>query len=124
MGSMGRRLLVSDFIMSFMWVWSSVLIKIFVYKIMGFGRDDLQGEILKHALAVINMFFFAFLAKATKGGAYNPLTVLSSAFSGDSSQFLFTLGTRIPAQVLNYSACRTAALLFFFLALPFTAGFD
>ncbi|KAL3534076.1 hypothetical protein ACH5RR_002537 [Cinchona calisaya] len=99
---MGRRLLVaSDFIMSFLWVWSSVLIKIFVYKIIGFGRDDIQGEIFKHALAIINMFFFAFLAKATNGGAYNPLTILASAISGNFTQFLFTIGVRIPAQVLG-----------------------
>ncbi|CDP14344.1 unnamed protein product [Coffea canephora] len=103
MGVMGRRLVLvaSDFVISFMWVWSSVLIKIFVYNIMAFGRDDVQGEILKHALAVINMFFFAFLVKATKGGSYNPLTIFSSAVSGNFTQFLFVLCARIPAQVFG-----------------------
>lgn len=98
--SAGRRLLLSDFIISFMWVWSSVLIKMFVYNILGgFGPLDLQAEIFKHALAIINMFFFAYLAKLTKGGTYNPLTILSSAISANFSQFLFIVGARIPAQV-------------------------
>ncbi|CDP07174.1 unnamed protein product [Coffea canephora] len=98
---MGRRLalVASDFVISFMCVWSSVLIKIFVHNIMTFGRDDVQGEILKHALAVINMFFFAFLVKATKCETYNPLTIFSSAISGNFTQFLFILCARIPAQM-------------------------
>lgn len=85
--------------MSFMWVWSSVIIKIFVHRILGYGAHELKGEIVRYAVSVVNMFFFAFLGKATKGGAYNPLTILSSAISGDFSNFLFTLGARIPAQV-------------------------
>ncbi|KAL2480835.1 putative aquaporin SIP2-1 [Abeliophyllum distichum] len=97
----GRRLLVSDFILSFMWVWSSVLIKILVHKILGYGAHDLKGEILRYGISIVNMFFFAFLVKATKGGAYNPLTILSSAISGDFSNFLFTVGARIPVQVLG-----------------------
>lgn len=97
----GRRLLLSDFALSFTWVWSSVLIKIFVYEIIGFHQHDFRGEMLKHAIAVVNMFFFAYLGKITKGGAYNPLTVLSVALSGGFTQFLFTVGGRIPAQVLG-----------------------
>lgn len=94
-----KWLLVSDFLMSFMWVWASVLIKIFVYQFLGFKGHDLNGEILKHSLAVVSMFFFAYLVKLTQGAAYNPLTVLSAAISGDFRQFLFTVGARIPAQV-------------------------
>ncbi|KAL5546926.1 hypothetical protein UlMin_006613 [Ulmus minor] len=92
--------LVSDFVISFMWVWSSVLIKIFVHNILGLGHEP-SGEIIKCSLSILNMFFFAFLAKITKGGTYNPLTVLSSAISGDFSRFLFTVGARIPAQVVG-----------------------
>ncbi|WMV09236.1 hypothetical protein MTR67_002621 [Solanum verrucosum] len=98
MGVSRRRLLISDFIMSFMWVWSSVLIKMFVHTILGYGAHDLKGEILKHAISVINMFLFALLVKATKGGAYNPLTILSGAISGDLTNFIFTVAARIPAQ--------------------------
>lgn len=94
----GIGLVVCDFIISFMWVWSGSLIKIFVYKILDLGHEP-RGEIIKCALYVLNMFFFAFLGKLTKGGAYNPLTVLSSAISGEFSRFLFTVGARIPAQV-------------------------
>lgn len=90
-----------DFGISFMWVWSSVLIKILVYKAVGFDVHDVKAEILKHSLSVGNMFFFAYLVKHAKGGAYNPLTLLSSAVTGDFSQFLFTVGARIPAQVTN-----------------------
>ncbi|KAL3568894.1 hypothetical protein D5086_028784 [Populus alba] len=83
-----------------MWVWSGSLIKIFVFKVLGMGHDS-RGEFLKNSLSIVNMFLFAFLGKVTKGGTYNPLTILSSAISGDFSQFLFTIGARIPAQVIG-----------------------
>ncbi|KAH8485912.1 hypothetical protein POPTR_016G024900v4 [Populus trichocarpa] len=94
------RLILSDFVVSLMWVWSGSLIKIFVFKVLGMGHDS-RGEFLKNSLSIMNMFLFAFLGKVTKGGAYNPLTILSSAISGDFSQFLFTIGARIPAQVIG-----------------------
>lgn len=92
------RLLVYDFVISFMWVWSGALIKIFVYEVLGLGHG-LWGEIVKSSLYIVNMFFFAFLGKLTNGGSYNPLTVLASGVSGAFSGFLFTVGARIPAQV-------------------------
>lgn len=91
-------LLVSDFIISFMWVWSGILIKIFVYKILGLGHEP-RGEVIQCVLSIINMFFFAFLGNITEGGAYNPLNVLASAISGNFSSFLFGVGARIPSQV-------------------------
>ncbi|XP_022744746.1 probable aquaporin SIP2-1 isoform X1 [Durio zibethinus] len=95
---MGRvRLILYDFIISFMWVWSGCLVKMFVVECLGMGHQP-KAEIVTGALYVINMFFFAFLAKVTKGGTYNPLTVFSSAVSGDFNHFLFTVGARIPAQ--------------------------
>ncbi|XVE69540.1 hypothetical protein DITRI_Ditri09bG0160300 [Diplodiscus trichospermus] len=98
---MGRvQLILYDFIISFMWVWSGCLVKMFVSQGLGIGHQP-KAEIVKGALSVANMFFFAFLAKVTKGGAYNPLTVLSSAVSGDFSHFLFTVGVRIPVQVIG-----------------------
>ncbi|KAK7290729.1 hypothetical protein RIF29_05358 [Crotalaria pallida] len=98
---MGKtRLLVSDFVLSFMWVWSSVLVRFFVFKYLALGHGHL-GEIVKAAFSIINMFFFAFLAKVTRGGAYNPLTVLSSAISGDFANFLYCVAARIPTQVLG-----------------------
>ncbi|KAK6120422.1 hypothetical protein DH2020_045836 [Rehmannia glutinosa] len=87
--------------MSFMWVWSSVVIKVFVHRMLGYGAHQVKGEVVRYAVSILNMFFFAFMAKVTKGGAYNPLTVLSAAVSGDFSDFLFTLGARIPAQVVG-----------------------
>ena len=96
---MGRvRLILYDFIISFMWVWPGSFVKMFVVEGLGLGHQP-KAEIAKGALSVINMFFFAFLAKVTKGGTYNPLTVFSSAVSGDFSHFFFTVGARIPAQV-------------------------
>ncbi|EXC30798.1 putative aquaporin SIP2-1 [Morus notabilis] len=93
-------LLLSDFLVSCMWVWSGVLIKMFVFKVLGFGHEP-AGEVIRCSLSILNMFFFSFLAKITKGGSYNPLTVLSSAISGDFGLFLFTVGARIPAQVVG-----------------------
>ncbi|XP_076891105.1 putative aquaporin SIP2-1 [Bidens hawaiensis] len=94
------KLLVSDVIMSFMWVWSSVLIKMFVHKYLGFNGTH-EGEVLRYSLSIVNMFLFAYLAKVTNGGAYNPLTVLGSAVSGSFTNFFFTLAARIPLQVFG-----------------------
>ncbi|RVW15791.1 putative aquaporin SIP2-1 [Vitis vinifera] len=91
------RLIVSDFLLAFMWVSSGALNKLFVNRVLGWGHEP-RGEIMKATLSIINMFFFAFLGKISKGGAYNPLTVLAGAISGDFSRFLFTVGARIPAQ--------------------------
>lgn len=95
------RLLISDIIVSFMWVWSSVIQKLIVNKVLGFGYHGLHAEVFRSSLSILNMFFFAYLAKLTHGGAYNPLTVLSSAISGSFANFLFTVGSRIPFQVLG-----------------------
>ncbi|XP_054818087.1 probable aquaporin SIP2-1 [Prosopis cineraria] len=98
---MGRvRLLVSDFLMSFMWVWSGVLIKVSVSRYLGLSHQPVL-EAVKMTLSIINMFFFALLGIWTHGGAYNPLTVLAGAISGDFSNFLFCVGARIPTQVLG-----------------------
>ncbi|KAJ9185063.1 hypothetical protein P3X46_004735 [Hevea brasiliensis] len=95
------RLIISDFVISFMWVWSGALIKMFVNRVLGVGHHEPRGEAIKATLSIINMIFFAFLGKITKGGAYNPLTVFSPAISGDFSRFLLTVGARIPAQVIG-----------------------
>ncbi|CAL9024572.1 unnamed protein product [Prunus brigantina] len=98
---MGRiGLLVSDFTISFMWVWSGVLIKMYVYNNLGFGHEP-TGEIIKSTLSIVNMFFFALLGKITNGGTYNPLTVFAAAITGDFTRFLFTVAARIPAQVIG-----------------------
>uniref|UniRef100_A0A6M2F6J8 Aquaporin SIP2-1 n=1 Tax=Populus davidiana TaxID=266767 RepID=A0A6M2F6J8_9ROSI len=94
------RLIVSDFIVSIIWIWNGALIKMFVFKVLQMGHDS-RAEFVGQSLTVMSLFFFAFLAKVTKGASYNPLVVLSSAISGDFSQFLFTIGTRIPAQVIG-----------------------
>lgn len=94
-----------------MWVWSGVLVRIFVFKNLGLANTHL-GEVVKIVFSIANMFLFAFLAKVSRGGAYNPLTVLADAISGDFSNFLFCVGSRIPAQV-NYF------LLFLLVAFPF-----
>lgn len=94
----GVKLIVSDFLISFMWPWASILIKIFVYKPLGLGFE-FKDDVFRCSISVINMFVFAWFSKLTKGGAYNPLMVLAPAMSGDSSTFLYTVGARIPAQV-------------------------
>ncbi|XP_051142879.1 probable aquaporin SIP2-1 [Andrographis paniculata] len=94
------RLLAADLAMSFMWVWSSVLNKVFVHRVLGYGAHQLDGEIVRYAVSIANMFFFAFLGNAT-GGGYNPLSILGSAIAGDFSNFVFIVGARIPAQIVG-----------------------
>ncbi|KAK8590212.1 hypothetical protein V6N13_088984 [Hibiscus sabdariffa] len=98
MGKAG--LIVYDFVISFMWAWSGVVIKILVTHVLGLGNQP-KAVFLKDALSVVNMFFFAFLGKVTSGGSYNPLLVFASAVSGGFAHFLFSVGARIPAQVIG-----------------------
>lgn len=93
-------IIVSDFVMSFMWVCSGVLVRLFVFKVLAFSHTHI-AEIVKIVFSIANMFLFAFLAKVSRGGAYNPLTVLADAFSGDFHNFIFCVGSRIPAQVVG-----------------------
>ncbi|XP_073110392.1 aquaporin SIP2-1 isoform X3 [Elaeis guineensis] len=93
-------LVLWDSILSFMWVWASALVKLFVYGYLELGHRP-EAEILKISLGVLYMFFFAWLGEVTRGGSYNPLTVLSYAFSGNLDRFLFTALGRIPAQVIG-----------------------
>ncbi|WOL16375.1 hypothetical protein Cni_G25162 [Canna indica] len=89
-----------DAAMSFAWVWAGSLVKLLVFDVLGL-RHRPEGEALKLALSVAYMFFFAWLAHISRGGAYNPLTVLSYAFSGGPNGFFFTAFGRIPAQVIG-----------------------
>ncbi|THU67875.1 hypothetical protein C4D60_Mb05t29310 [Musa balbisiana] len=105
MGRLG--LVMCDAAMSFMWVWAGALVKLLVYDALGLGHRP-GGEALKMALVVGYMFLFAWLGHVTRGGAYNPLTVLSYAFSGGPDGFLFTALGRIPAQASSF-ACLDSA---------------
>ncbi|KAG0479151.1 hypothetical protein HPP92_013870 [Vanilla planifolia] len=93
-------LLLWDLVLSFFWVWSGALVRIFVYSFLLLGRTP-EGEALKVMISILYMFFFAWLGVVSKGGAYNPLTVLSSAFNGGLHEFLFTAFGRIPLQVIG-----------------------
>ncbi|KAG6411751.1 hypothetical protein SASPL_129835 [Salvia splendens] len=93
-----RSLLAADFAISLMWVFSNELIKIFS---LDYAASQLEADILKCALSVANMFAFAYMSKLTHGAAFNPLAVLAPAISADFSNFLFTVGARIPAQVVG-----------------------
>ncbi|XP_072975344.1 aquaporin SIP2-1 [Typha angustifolia] len=93
-------LLVSDFVLAFMWVWAGALVKLFVYGFLGIGHRP-EGEALKIALTVLYMFFFAGLEKVTGGGSYNPLTALASSIMAKLDGYLFTAFGRIPAQVVG-----------------------
>ncbi|XP_047311251.1 probable aquaporin SIP2-1 [Impatiens glandulifera] len=94
------RLVVSDFILSFMWVWSGVLNRVFVFNVLGLA-DNFFGESVKCGFTIIVMFFFAYMGKVTGGGTYNPLTLLTGGISGSFLHFLFNFCSRIPAQVLG-----------------------
>ncbi|KAG9454943.1 hypothetical protein H6P81_007847 [Aristolochia fimbriata] len=98
MGRLG--LIAADFMLSFMWVWSGSLTKLFVVRYLGYGSDP-KGEVLKYALQILVLFFFVWVGKMTKGGSFNPLPTLANAISGSFTGFLFAVAARIPAQVLG-----------------------
>ncbi|KAF8102092.1 hypothetical protein N665_0201s0379 [Sinapis alba] len=96
---MGRiSIVVSDLVLSFMWIWSGVLVNILV---LGFSRKDTTGEIVGYLFSVISTFIFAFLQKLTKGGLYSPVASLASGLSGGFGSFIFTVMVRIPAEVIG-----------------------
>lgn len=92
------EILMADFILSSMWVCSSSIIDLIVHRVLGFGQNQI-AEGIKCVFKVTNMFFFAVISG--EEGSYNPLTVLVDAISANFNRFLFTLGARIPAQVLG-----------------------
>ncbi|MFS7943505.1 hypothetical protein Hanom_Chr06g00501031 [Helianthus anomalus] len=93
------QLLVTDTILSFMWAWATVIIRIIVQNFLGFSYygHTHTAEFFKCCLSVLNMFLFAYLVKLTNGGAYNPIVVFTSAINGDFITFLVNVG-RIPFQ--------------------------
>lgn len=99
-------LIVWDFALSFMWAWAGSLTKLFVYSFLDWGRTPAAAEAMKLSISVLYMYFFAWMGNLSRGGAYNPLTVLSSAFMGGLDGFLFNLFGRIPAQVSKYHLSR------------------
>ncbi|KAF3322629.1 aquaporin SIP2-1-like protein [Carex littledalei] len=95
---MGRaRVVVADLVLSFLWVWAGALVRLFVYRTVAPGHE---AELLKVALSIGYMFFFAWLDKLTGGGSYNPLTVLIYTVAGNGG-YLFAAFCRIPAQMLG-----------------------
>ncbi|XP_010554746.1 PREDICTED: probable aquaporin SIP2-1 [Tarenaya hassleriana] len=98
MGRISR--VMADFFLAFMWVWSGVLVNIFVHRILGFGRD-MSGELVRYVLSVANMFLFAYFQKLTNGGLHNPLMALASSVSGGVAEFIFAVAIRIPVEVIG-----------------------
>ena len=97
-----KRMLAVDLIMAFMWVWSGAIVKIVIStwvdpKIVGNHGLDF----LRYTGTVLFMFLFAWLGIITRGAAYNPLSVLSDASTGDLSTFVLTLFGRISSQVFS-----------------------
>ncbi|KAJ0961537.1 hypothetical protein J5N97_001710 [Dioscorea zingiberensis] len=93
-------LILLDMVLSVMWVWAGALSKLLIYNYLGV-RHYPAADVLKIAFGITYMFFFAWLTVLTRGASFNPLTVLSSAFSSGVKGFFFTAFARIPAQVLG-----------------------
>ncbi|KAL8162920.1 hypothetical protein V2J09_014409 [Rumex salicifolius] len=95
------KILIADFILSSMWVFSSSIIDLIILRISGSGHYHI-AEGIKCFLKVANMFLFAVIGSINgEGGCYNPLPVLADAISANFNWFLFTLFARIPAQVFG-----------------------
>ncbi|KAI3742183.1 hypothetical protein L1987_59863 [Smallanthus sonchifolius] len=99
MAGMGQ-LIVTDTILSLMWVWAGVIVRIIIQNFEALNYNDHASEFFRCCITVVNMFLFAYLAKLTNGGAYNPVVVFTNAINGDFVTFLFNVG-RIPFQVFG-----------------------
>ncbi|XP_076929546.1 putative aquaporin SIP2-1 [Bidens hawaiensis] len=99
MAGMGQ-LIVTDTILTFMWVWAGIIVRIIVQYFNTLRCNDYVSETFKCSLTVANMFLFTYLAKLTNGAAYNPVVVFINAVNGDFVTFLFNIG-RIPFQVFG-----------------------
>ncbi|KAF5812073.1 putative major intrinsic protein [Helianthus annuus] len=99
MAGMGQ-LMITDTILSFMWVWAGVIIRIIMQSFPGLSYNDHVSEFSKSCLSLLNMFLFSYLVKLTNGGAYNPIPVFTNAINGDFVTFLFNIA-RIPFQVFG-----------------------
>ncbi|XP_039127377.1 probable aquaporin SIP2-1 [Dioscorea cayenensis subsp. rotundata] len=101
---MELQLVLSDLLISLLWVWSGSILRYFAYTFFGLGMHTGIG-LLKLILAVLYISF-SWLGKATNGGAYNPLMVLCHAISGSFSGFLFVIFVRIPAQAFGWACVQ------------------
>ncbi|CAH1432112.1 unnamed protein product [Lactuca virosa] len=90
------QLMITDTIMSFMWVWSGIIIRLIAHVVLGLSGH--ASEFVRSVLTILNMFLFTHLVKLTDGGAYNPIVVFTSAINGTFTTFLFNIA-RIPFQV-------------------------
>lgn len=98
MAGMGR-LIITDTILSFMWVWAGIMVRIIVQNFKALSNNDQATELFRCCIIVVNMFLFTYLVKLTNGGAYNPVVVFTSAINaGDFATILFNIA-RIPFQV-------------------------
>ncbi|XP_010251760.1 PREDICTED: probable aquaporin SIP2-1 isoform X2 [Nelumbo nucifera] len=95
------QLILSDLIISFMWVWSCGLTKILLYNYLALGQPI--REIMEGSLYVLSIFFFSWLGNNCSGGSYNPfsVSVLSDAISGDNARYWFAVGVRVPTQAIG-----------------------
>lgn len=105
-------LVVSDAVVSFIWVASGSLIRYIAYRFLGLGANNPTALAVKGSLAVLYLVFFAWLRKITRG-AYNPLMVLCYGISGSFLEFLFTVFARIPSQVRDSWGKNLIFFLFF-----------
>lgn len=90
------QLMITDMIMSFMWIWSGIIIRLIAHVVLGLSGH--ASEFVRSVLTILNMFLFTHLVKLTDGGAYNPIVVFTSAINGTFTTFLFNIA-RIPFQV-------------------------
>lgn len=89
-------IIIWDFILSFTWPWAGSLVKLFVHSFLRFENTS-EAQVLRYSLSVVYMYLFAFLRKLTRGGAYNPLTILD--LSHGIRGILFVAFARIPTQI-------------------------
>lgn len=91
-------IMASDFFVSFVWVCSGAILRYLAYVVIGAGMDPIS-LLIKGSLAVVYLYSFALIGKATHGGSYNPLMVLCYAIFGSFQEFVFAVIGRIPSQV-------------------------
>jgi len=98
------RKAVADASITFLWVFSMAslgAVSTAVAPSLGLDGPGKGKMYIVFALVSFLIFFFSFLGQALGGASWNPTALVAFSYAGVSKDDLFTLGVRLPAQMVG-----------------------
>lgn len=95
---------VADASITFLWVFSMAslgAVSTSLAPVLGLDGPGKGKMYIVFALVSFLIFFFSFLGQALGGASWNPTALVAFSYAGVSKDDLFTLGVRLPAQMVG-----------------------